>query len=74
MGMGRFGQVIAPLTTSLMLGLGLGTVQIFLATAAAPFIAAVFILLLKWHSAGPKIDAASAAGSPIIPKALVHKT
>ena len=74
MGMGRFGQVIAPLTTSLMLGLGLGTVQIFLATAAAPFIAAVFILLLKWYSAAPNVDPAAAAASPIIPKALVHKT
>jgi hypothetical protein len=57
-----------------MLGLGLGTVQIFLATAAAPFIAAVFILLLKWYPAAPNVDPAAAAASPIIPKALVHKT
>jgi AAHS family 4-hydroxybenzoate transporter-like MFS transporter len=66
MGMGRFGQVIAPLTTSMMLGFGLGTIQIFLATAAAPFIAAVFVLILKWHSAEPNIDAAAAA-RPVIP-------
>ncbi len=59
MGMGRLGQVIAPLTTSAMLGLGFGTVQIFLATAAAPLIAAVFILLLKWHAGRPKTDATS---------------
>jgi AAHS family 4-hydroxybenzoate transporter-like MFS transporter len=59
MGMGRLGQVIAPLTTSAMLGLGFGTVQIFLATAAAPLIAAVFILLLKWHADRPKTDATS---------------
>lgn len=61
MGMGRFGQVIAPLAVSLMLGLGLGNVQIFLVTAAAPFIAAAFILLLKWHARRPKIGTAAAA-------------
>lgn len=63
MGMGRFGQVIAPLTTSLMLGAGWSVVQIFLATAAAPFIAAVFILLLKRH-AGRAAAATAVVASP----------
>jgi len=63
MGMGRFGQVIAPLTTSLMLGAGWSVVQIFLATAAAPFIAAVFILLLKRH-ADRAVAATAVVASP----------
>jgi AAHS family 4-hydroxybenzoate transporter-like MFS transporter len=50
MGMGRGGQVIAPLIISMMLGLGWGTTQIFLATAIAPFIAAVFILAFAVHA------------------------
>jgi MFS transporter, AAHS family, 4-hydroxybenzoate transporter len=66
MGMGRFGQVIAPLITSLMLGLGLGPAQIFLAAAAAPLIAAVFIVLLTWQAARPRIGAGAAA-KPAIP-------
>jgi AAHS family 4-hydroxybenzoate transporter-like MFS transporter len=61
MGMGRFGQVIAPLTTSLMLGAGWSVVQIFLATAAAPFIAAAFILALALHTNRTKIPAAAAS-------------
>jgi hypothetical protein len=65
--MGRFGQVIAPLMASLMLGVGLGTVHIFLATAAAPLIAAVFILILKWHAGRSKADATAAPPSPSIP-------
>jgi AAHS family 4-hydroxybenzoate transporter-like MFS transporter len=67
MGMGRFGQVLAPLMASLMLGVGLGTVHIFLATAAAPVIAAVFILILKWHAGRAKADATAAPPSPSIP-------
>jgi len=54
MGMGRGGQVIAPLTTSLMLGLGWGTTSVFLATAIAPFIAALFILAFALHANGTK--------------------
>jgi AAHS family 4-hydroxybenzoate transporter-like MFS transporter len=70
MGMGRFGQVIAPLTTSLMLGAGWSVVQIFLATAAAPFIAAVFILLLKRHAdraAAATAVVASPSPTPTVP-------
>jgi AAHS family 4-hydroxybenzoate transporter-like MFS transporter len=58
MGMGRGGQVIAPLTTSLMLGLGWGTTSVFLATAIAPFIAALFILAFALHANGTKAVAA----------------
>jgi AAHS family 4-hydroxybenzoate transporter-like MFS transporter len=68
MGMGRFGQVIAPLTTSAMLGAGWSVVQIFLATAAAPFVAAVFILLLKRHTDRPAVGTAvGASPSPTLP-------
>lgn len=47
MGMGRFGQVVAPLATGLMLGAGASTVQIFLVMAIAPLVAGLFILLLR---------------------------
>jgi MFS transporter, AAHS family, 4-hydroxybenzoate transporter len=50
MGMGRGGQVIAPLTTSLMLGWGWGVTQVFFATAIAPFIAALFVLAFALHA------------------------
>jgi AAHS family 4-hydroxybenzoate transporter-like MFS transporter len=50
MGLGRGGQVIAPLIISMMLGLGWETTQIFLATALAPFVAAVFILAFTFHA------------------------
>ncbi len=65
MGMGRGGQVIAPLTTSLMLGLGWGTTPVFLATAIAPFIAAIFVLAFALHADGTKVVGA-AAPSPTI--------
>lgn len=55
MGMGRGGQVIAPLTTSLMLGLGWGTTPVFLATAIAPLIAAIFVLAFALHADGAKV-------------------
>jgi AAHS family 4-hydroxybenzoate transporter-like MFS transporter len=61
MGIGRFGQVIAPLTTSLMLGIGLANGQIFLVTAAAPLLAAVAIGVLNWHAAPPKIGTPASA-------------
>jgi AAHS family 4-hydroxybenzoate transporter-like MFS transporter len=60
MGMGRGGQVIAPLTTSLMLGWGWGTPQIFIATAIAPLIAAVFILAFALHADLGRSPAAAA--------------
>ncbi len=66
MGMGRFGQVIAPLLTSLMLASGFGPAKIFLVAAIAPLIAAVFIALLKWQTARPQIGATVAA-KPAIP-------
>jgi AAHS family 4-hydroxybenzoate transporter-like MFS transporter len=50
MGMGRGGQVVAPLTTSLMLGWGWGVTQVFFATAIAPFIAALFVLAFALHA------------------------
>jgi AAHS family 4-hydroxybenzoate transporter-like MFS transporter len=61
MGMGRGGQVIAPLTTSLMLGWGWGVTQVFFATAIAPFIAALFVLAFALHA--DWANAASAAPS-----------
>jgi AAHS family 4-hydroxybenzoate transporter-like MFS transporter len=66
MGMGRFGQVIAPLLTSLMLASGFGPAKIFLVAAVAPLIAAVFIALLKWQTARPALGA-TAAARPAIP-------
>lgn len=60
MGLGRFGQVFAPLTTSMMLGFGMATPQIFLVTALAPFIAAAFIfaLALRAQRTGVLVPAA----------------
>ena len=55
MGLGRGGQVIAPLIISMMLGLGWGTTQIFFATALAPFVAAVFILAFTFHADRTKV-------------------
>ena len=65
MAMGRFGQVIAPLTTSAMLGAGLGTVQIFLVTAIAPFVAGAFILILAWHTGSPMAARAAVPGGSV---------
>lgn len=48
MGMGRFGQVTAPLLTSLMVGGGWRGTEVFLAFALAPAIGAVAVLLLRW--------------------------
>jgi AAHS family 4-hydroxybenzoate transporter-like MFS transporter len=59
MGMGRGGQVIAPLTTSLMLGWGWGITQVFLATAIAPFIAALFVLAFALHADWTKVPTPS---------------
>jgi AAHS family 4-hydroxybenzoate transporter-like MFS transporter len=59
MAMGRGGQVIAPLTTSLMLGLGWGTTLVFLVTAIAPFIAALFILAFATHANSTEMVAAA---------------
>jgi hypothetical protein len=53
--------VIAPLTTSLMLGWGWGVTQVFFATAIAPFIAALFVLAFALHA--DWANAASAAPS-----------
>jgi len=41
-----------------MLGLGWGTTSVFLATAIAPFIAALFILAFALHANGTKAVAA----------------
>jgi AAHS family 4-hydroxybenzoate transporter-like MFS transporter len=54
MGMGRGGQVIAPLTTSLMLGLGWGIAKVFVVTAIAPFLAALFVLAFAMHAESTK--------------------
>jgi MFS transporter, AAHS family, 4-hydroxybenzoate transporter len=66
MGMGRGGQVIAPLTTSLMLGLGWGIVSVFLVTAIAPFIAALFILAFALHTDWTKAVAAAAPSPKVL--------
>ncbi len=65
MAMGRFGQVIAPLTTSAMLGAGVGTVQIFLVTAIAPFVAGAFILILAWHTGSLMAARAAVSGGSV---------
>ena len=65
MGLGRGGQVVAPLLISMMLGLGWGTRQIFLTTAIAPFVAAVFILAFTVHAGRIKV-LGSLAPSPKI--------
>jgi MFS transporter, AAHS family, 4-hydroxybenzoate transporter len=65
MGMGRGGQVIAPLTTSLMLGLGWGTAKVFVVTAIAPFLAALFVLAFAMHAESTKA-VGMAAPSPKI--------
>lgn len=49
MGMGRFGQVLAPLFTSLMVGFGWKSTEVFLVFALAPFIGAIAVVLLRWQ-------------------------
>ena len=50
MGMGRFGQVLAPLLTSLLIANRLTNTSVFLAIAVAPFVGAICIPLLRWHA------------------------
>lgn len=50
MGMGRFGQVLAPLLASAMIGAGWGGTQLFLAMAMAPLAGAIAILALRSHA------------------------
>ena len=59
MGMGRGGQVIAPLTTSLMLALGWETTKVFAVTAIAPLIAALFVFAFALHAGWTKPAAAA---------------
>lgn len=51
MGMGRFGQVLAPLFASAVIGAGWSGVQLFLAVAAAPLAGAAAILALRSQAA-----------------------
>jgi AAHS family 4-hydroxybenzoate transporter-like MFS transporter len=48
-GMGRFGQVLAPLLGALMIANQWTNAAIFLAIGIAPFVGAIAILLLGWH-------------------------
>ncbi len=60
MGMGRFGQVVAPLLASLMVSFGWRGTEMFLAFAIAPVLGALAVLLIRW-TAAPAADAAAAA-------------
>ena len=51
MGMGRFGQVLAPLLTVLLVGLGWKGGKVFFAYGLAPLVAAAAILVMPWTSA-----------------------
>ena len=63
MGMGRFGQVVAPLLTSLMVGLGWRGSEVFLAFALAPVIGAAAVLLIPWNTSRRNARDALAAGT-----------
>jgi MFS transporter, AAHS family, 4-hydroxybenzoate transporter len=65
MGMGRGGQVIAPLLITLMLSWNWATPQIFVATAVAPLIAAVFILAFSLRAGSSKSVSAAPVGSSL---------
>jgi MFS transporter, AAHS family, 4-hydroxybenzoate transporter len=49
MGMGRFGQVLAPLLTALLIANQWSNAAVFVAMAVAPFIGAIATLLLRRH-------------------------
>lgn len=50
MGMGRFGQVLAPLFAGALTAAGWGDQNLFLAVALAPLAGALAILALRWRS------------------------
>jgi AAHS family 4-hydroxybenzoate transporter-like MFS transporter len=56
MGMGRFGQVLAPLLTALMIANQCSNAAVFVAIAVAPFIGAIAILLLRWHGMRSRVS------------------
>ena len=50
MGMGRFGQVAASLAMGVVVGLGWGSQEVFLALGTAPLIGAISVLAMRWHT------------------------
>lgn len=54
MGMGRFGQVVAPLLTALLVGAGWRGTEVFLLLALAPLLGAAAVLLIRRGAAGPR--------------------
>jgi len=50
MGMGRFGQVAASLAMGVVVGLGWGSQEVFLALGIAPLIGAISVLAMRWHT------------------------
>jgi MFS transporter, AAHS family, 4-hydroxybenzoate transporter len=57
-GSGRFGQSLSPLFAGMLLGWGWHTPQILLVVGCAPIVAAVFVLLLEFHTRSAKMPAA----------------
>lgn len=49
MGIGRVGQVLAPVLTGALLGAGISSAETFYVIAIAPLMAAVFVLLTMWR-------------------------
>jgi MFS transporter, AAHS family, 4-hydroxybenzoate transporter len=62
MGMGRFGQVLAPLFAGAVLALGWSNADLFMVIALAPLIAAAALLALR--SSGQKQRSAEVAAAP----------
>jgi AAHS family 4-hydroxybenzoate transporter-like MFS transporter len=62
MGMGRFGQVLAPLFAGAVLAVGWTNIQLFLAIGLAPLIAAIALLALR--SSGQKQRSGTVAAAP----------
>jgi AAHS family 4-hydroxybenzoate transporter-like MFS transporter len=52
MGMGRFGQVLAPMLTGALLAAGVDSAQTFYVVAAAPLVAAIVVLLATRKGGG----------------------
>lgn len=56
MGMGRFGQVLAPLFASAATAAGWSGGQVFLAIAIAPLVGSLAIVAIKVYSRGLNVE------------------
>jgi AAHS family 4-hydroxybenzoate transporter-like MFS transporter len=64
MGMGRFGQVLAPLFASAVIAASWTNIQLFVAVGLAPFLGALAIIALRTSGKEPGVAGATAVARP----------